>query len=775
MKFNNASFRARLIKKGKRVFKNRSLILSISKFILPLLLVGLLLPGGKSPVIPVQAQGAEENVAQAGITIHTGKYQISEDLLLGLQAGLDELGDRSGNATFFGVGYYEEHARWAWIELIVANGLYFDPDKMGPSFLYFGIREENGWRVVLANNDQEFQAALDSIPRNGLSLQDSQSLDGYYLLNRPDPNSSALTGDLLFPWSGMQNSWRVSPYGYHAAGFESLGMEKNSEAIDLLPPSSALPARVLAMQGGTVVKKLECTWNTVLIVRHDGYPDPKRFLYLHLQNGTSPVGTGTVIQKGQYLGDLRTPVFNGYWSNGSCTTQGSGAFDCERDVNPSTQSLCSYSNARHLHLGFGTDRSILIDGNEVGKLTLGGTYQSTNQDTNAMSFEDDFTSQTLDSHWHWYSEDPTHWDLTAAPGSLRIVTQPGDISAGTNTAPLLLRPLQLYAGPDFDIRTRVSMTPTSDSQQGGLIVYGSYDNYVRLAYVYKGGQKFEFSQEVAGTAQSMEFPSPAGANDFYLRIVKLGKTYLAYYSRNGTDWTFLGRQTNVNIAPLEVGLFAYNGADGSSTGIPADFDFFRIVSKLPVFGDVSVTHPFYPDVEVMYANSLTAGCSQAPLKFCPDRTMNRGEAAVFILRGTFGSGFVPGSATHFFMDDWSKNPWAEPWAEAMRFQGISAGCQTLPVLKYCPWNQIPREQAVIFVVRLKYGIDYRPPAATGTVFADMTDPNGLYTAWAERAYKDGLIPDCGTSGGKPKICPKALVSRGLAAYMIVRAKNLAMP
>jgi hypothetical protein len=61
------------------------------------------------------------------------------------------------------------------------------------------------------------------------------------------------------------------------------------------------------------------------------------------------------------------------------------------------------------------------------------------------------------------------------------------------------------------------------------------------------------------------------------------------------------------------------------------------------------------------------------------------------------------------------------------------------------------------------------------LFADLTDVNYYATSWAEQAYKDGLIPNCGMSGGKPKICSKALVSRGLGAYMIVRAKNLTMP
>jgi len=154
--------------------------------------------------------------------------------------------------------------------------------------------------------------------------------------------------------------------------------------------------------------------------------------------------------------------------------------------------------------------------------------------------------------------------------------------------------------------------------------------------------------------------------------------------------------------------------------------------------------------------------------------MNRGEAAVFILRGNFGPGFVPGPVTHVFRDDWTKGSWAEPWAEAMFTKGLSSGCKTSS-LKYCPWDKIPREQAVIFALRLKYGNSYAPPPATGTLFADLTDTSYYATAWMEQAYKDGLITNCGISAGKPKICPANVVSRGLAAQMIVRAKNLSMP
>jgi predicted outer membrane repeat protein len=227
-----------------------------------------------------------------------------------------------------------------------------------------------------------------------------------------------------------------------------------------------------------------------------------------------------------------------------------------------------------------------------------------------------------------------------------------------------------------------------------------------------------------------------------------------------------------NDSILNGGGFPLGGA-GNGNGDFTSAETYT-VRKDPTFVDVPTSHPYYQDIEILYVNGLTGGCSTSPLKFCPDQIMNRGQAAVFMLRANFGSSYVPPVPTHVFQDKWSKGLWAEGWAEGMRNKGLSAGCQASPP-KYCPWDLMPREQAVVFALRMKYGTLYTPPPATGTLFADLTNPSYYATSWAEQAYKDGLIPNCGMSGGKPKFCPKVLVSRGLAAYMIVRAKNLTMP
>ncbi|MBL7942658.1 MAG: hypothetical protein JNM00_07820, partial [Flavobacteriales bacterium] len=53
----------------------------------------------------------------------------------------------------------------------------------------------------------------------------------------------------------------------------------------------------------------------------------------------------------------------------------------------------------------------------------------------------------------------------------------------------------------------------------------------------------------------------------------------------------------------------------------------------PTFSDVPMNHPYWADIEILYANGYTAGCSTTSLIFCPDVTMNRAQSAVFMVRG----------------------------------------------------------------------------------------------------------------------------------------------
>ena len=212
------------------------------------------------------------------------------------------------------------------------------------------------------------------------------------------------------------------------------------------------------------------------------------------------------------------------------------------------------------------------------------------------------------------------------------------------------------------------------------------------------------------------------------------------------------------------------GASGDDNGQGSAYVFNLL--EAPTFADVSHDHPHYEYIEALWDGGFTAGCSTDPLEFCPDQIMNRAMSAVFMLRGSFGKDYSPPAEPwDSFADDWSDISWAEKWAEGMWENDLTAGCQTDPLM-YCPQRELSRVEASVFGLRMMHGVEYQPPEADGNLLADMTDPNYWGTKWAEQAYRDGLLPDCGTQDGKPLFCPDDLVDRSLGAYLIVQAKDL---
>ena len=192
------------------------------------------------------------------------------------------------------------------------------------------------------------------------------------------------------------------------------------------------------------------------------------------------------------------------------------------------------------------------------------------------------------------------------------------------------------------------------------------------------------------------------------------------------------------------------------------------------FIDVPLDHPLYQYIQALYEGGFTAGCSTSPLMFCPDTVLDRAQSAVFMMRGNLGSGYTPPPAPwDTFADDWTGFEWAEPWAEGMWQTGLTAGCQPSPLM-YCPEAQLTRVEASVFGLRMKYGVGYAPPPATGTLFADLTDTAYWGTSWAEQAYRDNLLPACGIDSvsGLPTFCSADLVDRAWGAYLVVQAKDL---
>ncbi len=183
---------------------------------------------------------------------------------------------------------------------------------------------------------------------------------------------------------------------------------------------------------------------------------------------------------------------------------------------------------------------------------------------------DNFANTSLDSHWSWVRENPTHWSLTANPGFLRITTEEGSLWAEMISQRNLL--LMIAPQGDFTVTTNVAFTPTQFIHKAGLIVYQDDDNYIQLNRQFVDANIVEMIMETNASPTYTAVSEVATL--IYLRIQKQGSVYTGYYSLTGTNWTQVGQYT-ANLDNPKVGIQASNELPGMPE-IPADFDFFQL-------------------------------------------------------------------------------------------------------------------------------------------------------------------------------------------------------
>jgi len=139
---------------------------------------------------------------------------------------------------------------------------------------------------------------------------------------------------------------------------------------------------------------------------------------------------------------------------------------------------------------------------------------------------DQFDIPTLDSRWEWVREDPTHWSLNDRPGFLRITTQEGSIYKDDNTGKniLLTNPHQ----EDFQITTKVTLSPIENFHFAAVVIYKDDDNYIQLDRRYSNQDMITFRLEEGGIFSGWGITETA--TTVYLRIIKFGDVYASSYS-----------------------------------------------------------------------------------------------------------------------------------------------------------------------------------------------------------------------------------------------------
>ena len=116
---------------------------------------------------------------------------------------------------------------------------------------------------------------------------------------------------------------------------------------------------------------------------------------------------------------------------------------------------------------------------------------------------------------------------------------------------------------------------------------------------------------------------------------------------------------------------------------------------------------------------------------------------------------------HVIFADVPDGYWARPFIEKLYLNQITGGCGGG---NYCPNTNVNRAMMAVFVLRSAHGLDFTPPAATGTVFTDVP-ADSFAAAWIEQLAAEGITGGCG--GGN--YCPNAPVTRAQMAVFLVKA------
>jgi len=199
---------------------------------------------------------------------------------------------------------------------------------------------------------------------------------------------------------------------------------------------------------------------------------------------------------------------------------------------------------------------------------------------------------------------------------------------------------------------------------------------------------------------SSEVPQDVDAGNILLRVTGFEDIPPGYWAEDAIYKIYdAGITTGCSKNPLrycplrdvnraQMAVFLERGINGGN---------FTPPPATGIFDDVPADFWAADWIEHLYKDGITTGCTHSPLKYCPDRAVNRAQMAIFLLRSKNGSNYTPPPATGIF-EDVAVTHWAADWIEQLYTGGITTGCKTSP-LSYCPDRSVRRDAMAVFLMR----------------------------------------------------------------------------
>ncbi len=392
------------------------------------------------------------------------------------------------------------------------------------------------------------------------------------------------------------------------------------------------------------------------------------------------------------------------------------------------------------HVNAASESGLSGDDRNYTKATRGdnGVFDLDAGDDNVIGSSDDLRGDDVNLHWFRISNnDP--FSIAATVDSTTYSRDLADLPAGHSFAANADRDVGVLLGV-ADTEAVMQQGTHSDEAQRTL----NHDDVATLRYAMSG------LDELA-----------TGADDYTIKLVYQGIT------SSDCDINLIFDNNETGFAQCSTGAHFVGGGHAVITSADIYFNdtanwFFNDVYTGPLFDDVPLDHWAYDYIQTLANSGITSGCDAN--NYCPQDPVTRAQMAVFLEKGMKGSSHIPPAASGTVFNDVPANYWVASWIEELAADGITSGCGNG---NYCPDDNVSRAQMAVFLLKSEHGSDYIPPAATGTVFDDVS--SGHWAAsWIEQLVNENITSGCGGNN----YCPDANVTRDQMAVFLVKTFNL---
>ena len=193
---------------------------------------------------------------------------------------------------------------------------------------------------------------------------------------------------------------------------------------------------------------------------------------------------------------------------------------------------------------------------------------------------DEFGESSLNATL-WTVRAPAGGSASVVGGELVISVPAGSNHDATTPALDAVQVVQSIGNANFDVALKIDSTLISATQysEQGLLVEGDAKDYIRFEIGAGGTTTVLGVSAVSAGVSSSKIgivPFASYAVPTYLRLQRVGTTYTAYWSTNGTTWTQAGTFSD-SLVVTGLAPFAgnYDSTPSKATGLTARFDWFH--------------------------------------------------------------------------------------------------------------------------------------------------------------------------------------------------------